>query len=178
MNIFLIVKCDDGGMLFNATRKSKDHWVSLDLDVDIITPPVDGTILPVVTRSSCLALTTAHSHIMSLPYTMPPHIWVHHHNAWSYDVVGWWQVTGSLWNWYHHPHSTYQLNGKDITLQKHESGMGPVGQSFLERLLEIHRGIVEWAGWSLSCKWREEKCLYTNRTTALASTTCVIYYIY
>jgi hypothetical protein len=25
MNIFLIVKCDDGGMLFNATRKSKDH---------------------------------------------------------------------------------------------------------------------------------------------------------
>jgi branched-chain amino acid aminotransferase len=50
------------------------------------------------------------------------------------------------------PIGRISYKGKDITLQKHESGMGPVGWSFWERLLEIQRGIVEWVGWSVPCE--------------------------
>src|SRR5262245_12189259 len=37
------------------------------LDVDILTPALDGTILPGLTRSSCLSLAAAHPSRTSLP---------------------------------------------------------------------------------------------------------------
>ncbi|KAK2464886.1 hypothetical protein APHAL10511_002962 [Amanita phalloides] len=51
MNFFAVLKRDDG-------------------DIDVITPSLDGTILPGVTRDSCLALIRAHSS-PSNPFTIP-----------------------------------------------------------------------------------------------------------
>lgn len=47
-----------------------------------------------------------------------------------------------------------QISFKDtnIVLQEHEGGLGPVGRSFWERLLDIQEGKVEWEGWSVPCE--------------------------
>ena len=51
---------------------------SFSVDWDIVTPSVDGTILPGVTRHSCIELTGAHGSDVSL-YGLPSNLKLHPH---------------------------------------------------------------------------------------------------
>ena len=69
MNFFAVVKRDDGGeyLLFIYVRRMPSAFFT---DIDVVTPALDGTILPGVTRDSCLSLIRAHSSPSS-PFVLP-----------------------------------------------------------------------------------------------------------
>jgi len=56
--------------VFHLFFRVEDVDVSTLTDIDVVTPALDGTILPGVTRDSCLSLIRAHSD-PSNPFTIP-----------------------------------------------------------------------------------------------------------
>ncbi|KAJ3476897.1 hypothetical protein NLI96_g10841 [Meripilus lineatus] len=139
MNFFAVVKRDDG-------------------DLDVITPPIDGTILPGVTRDSCLALASAHPSRTSLP-NLPNSLVLHTHEQlitipqlfeWSEQgrlleafCVGTAVVVATV--------GRIGYDDKDVVLPKYEGGMGPVAKALYERIVDLQEGKIEWEGWSVPC---------------------------
>ncbi|KAF8055623.1 aminotransferase [Lyophyllum atratum] len=139
MNFFAVVRRDDG-------------------DLDIVTPLLDGTILPGITRLSCIALLEAHTagktvlpgipetrrlHTAERPITMTELV------AWSeegklVEAFGVGTAVAVA------PIGKIGYEGKDLVCPS-EAGLGEVGRALLERVLGIQTGRVDWEDWSQTC---------------------------
>ncbi|KAM5538856.1 hypothetical protein V8D89_007578 [Ganoderma adspersum] len=139
MNFFVAVRRDDG-------------------DLDVITPPLDGTILPGITRASTLELVAAHPTRTTLPglssdvhlHAVERELTLPQLSAWAEEgrlleafTVGTAVVVAAVGRIGH--------NGTDIVLPSHEGALGPVAHGLYERITEIQEGRVEWEGWSVPC---------------------------
>ncbi len=128
---------------------------------DLYTPPLDGTILPGVTRDSILALAAAHPSRTVLPglpkdthlhpaertLTMPElAAWVAEGRVLEVFAVGTAVVVA--------PIGRIAWAGKDVVLPTFEegAGYGPVSKALRERLTDIQEGRFEWEGWSVPCE--------------------------
>ncbi|PCH42999.1 branched-chain amino acid aminotransferase II [Wolfiporia cocos MD-104 SS10] len=139
MNFFVVVKRDD------------DNW-------DVYTPPLDGTILPGITRDSCLALAGAHPSRTVLPH-LPETLRLHpQERPVTMSDLAQWHAEGRLLEAFTVGTAVvvtgvgrigYQ--GKNIELPIHEGGRGPLAQALYERIMDIQEGKVEWEGWSVPC---------------------------
>lgn len=124
-------------------------------DLDVITPLLDGTILPGVTRASCLALLDGHtSQKTQLPGILPAQrlypqertITMHDLIAWSAEskllesfVVGTAVILAAV--------DRIGFEGKDIVFPT--AGLGPVGLALRKRIEDIQTGKVQWNDWSV-----------------------------
>lgn len=139
MNFFVVVRRDDG-------------------DLDVITPTLDGTILPGITRDSCLSLAAAHPSRTLLPH-LPPTLRLHaREQTLRMSELARWNAEGRLIEVFTTGTAVVitgvgriGYNGKDIILSEHEGGRGPVAHALYERLLEIQEGRFEFDGWSIPC---------------------------
>ena len=125
----------------------------------MLTPPLDGTILPGITRDSCLALCAAHPSRTTLP-GLSPEIVLHAEErvltmsdlaAWSEEgrlleafTVGTAAVVSTV--------GRIGYKGKDIVLPAHEGVMGPVARALFDRIIDIQEGKFEWEDWSVPCE--------------------------
>ncbi|KDQ51334.1 hypothetical protein JAAARDRAFT_140434 [Jaapia argillacea MUCL 33604] len=152
MNFFVVVKRDDGGM-------------------DVITPPLDGTILPGLTRASVLSLCRAHtsspSSSPSLP-SLPPSLNLHiHERPLTMTQLLSYSSSGTLLEAFGVGTAVivapigkigYQEEGKvgetviELPVWESEGGLGVVGEALWERIVGIQEGRVEWEGWSVVCE--------------------------
>ncbi|KAI0651334.1 branched-chain amino acid aminotransferase II [Trametes meyenii] len=139
MNFFVVVRRDD------------DH-------LDVFTPPLNGTILPGVTRDSVLALAAAHTAHTTLP-SVPPTTRIHvvERELTISDLIQW-SAEGRLLEAFAVGTAVVVVavgrigyEGKDIVLPTHEGALGPVGRSLYERITEIQEGKFEWEDWSVVC---------------------------
>ncbi|KAH7913804.1 aminotransferase [Hygrophoropsis aurantiaca] len=135
MNFFVVLKRDDGDGL------------------DLITPPLDGTILPGVTRNSCLALAVDPSfqeatglklHTHERKFTMQDILkWSNEQRLTEALCVGTAAILVSV--------DRIGYEGSDIHLPKCEGGLAPVGKALRSKILAIQEGREEFNGWSVSC---------------------------
>ncbi|KAJ7599359.1 aminotransferase [Mycena floridula] len=141
MNIFFVVQRDDGGL-------------------DIFTPSLDGTVLPGVTRQSCLDLVRGHSTgSLVLPgFSSSNKIYAHEEKLTMSQVVNW-HKDGKLLEAFGvgtavlvAPIGRIGFNGEDLNLASHEGIYGPVSQALRRRILEIQQGKVDWQNWSVVCQ--------------------------
>ncbi|KAJ8594395.1 branched-chain amino acid aminotransferase II [Rhizopogon salebrosus TDB-379] len=133
MNFFVVVKRDDEDGL------------------DLITAPLDGTILPGVTRASCLALagdpefqkeTSLRLHPQERVYTMSDLAkWSSEGKLLEALAIGTAVVVG--------PCNRIGYEGTDIIIP--EPGLGPVGTALRKKILDIQEGRTEWRGWGVVC---------------------------
>ncbi|KAI5120861.1 hypothetical protein M0805_008234 [Coniferiporia weirii] len=136
MNFFVVIKREDG-------------------ELDLITPPLDGTILPGVTRASVLALVGAHSAQTPLPGLSPT---LRFHTQERVITM----------------HELKELSAKGVLLEAFSVGtaaivasvdrigydegdivlpeQSPVADSLLDRIEAIQEGRFEWEGWSVKCE--------------------------
>jgi len=142
MNFFVVVKREDGDGL------------------DAITPPLDGTILPGVTRESCITLLRSHSASSPLE-SLNPDVVVHVHETpltvgdmykWASEDrlleafgVGTAAVVSGV--------GAVGLDGHpDINIPEYDGGLGPVGRALYNRIGDIQQGKVEFGDWSYVCE--------------------------
>jgi len=138
MNIFVVVKRDDG-------------------DVDILTPPLDGTILPGITRASALYLAQAHTDgKISLPGISPSQkLYTYERPVTMTDLFSW-SEQGRLLELFGvgtavvvAAVSRIGYKDKDIILPS--SGLGLVGKGLWTMISDIQTGKKEFEGWSVPC---------------------------
>ncbi|KAF8798375.1 branched-chain amino acid aminotransferase II [Phlegmacium glaucopus] len=140
MNVFAAVQRDDG-------------------DVDLITPPLDGTILPGITRASTLYLAQAHTAgKISLPGISPSQkLYTYERPFTMADLVSWseqdkiLEVFGVGTAVIVAPVSRIGHKEKDIILPSHSGGLGPIGKGLWTMITDIQTGKKEFEGWSVSC---------------------------
>jgi branched-chain amino acid aminotransferase len=119
--------------------------------VDLITAPLDGTILPGVTRASCLALASDPEFQKESSLCLHPKEVVYTMNdlaKWSSEgkllealVIGTAVIVG--------PCNRIGYDGKDIIIPG--AGMGSVGAALRKKILDIQEGRTEWKGWGVVC---------------------------
>ncbi|KAG6885239.1 hypothetical protein C0993_004533 [Termitomyces sp. T159_Od127] len=141
MNFFIVVKREDG-------------------DVDVITPPLDGTILPGITRRSCLELLDAHTANKIVLRGVPASRKLYtHERTLTMPEVAAYSDAGTLLEAFGvgtavavAPIGRIGYEGRDLVIPSEDIGLGDVGNALLERLLDIQTGLVEYEGWSQTCK--------------------------
>jgi branched-chain amino acid aminotransferase len=136
MNFFIVVKRDDG-----------DGY-------DLITAPLDGTILPGVTRASCLALASdpafnkaasLNLHPVERTYTIDDLVqWSSQGKLAEALCIGTAAIVAAV--------NKIGYEGKDIKVLECEAGLGPVGMALREKILAIQEGRDEYNGWSVVCE--------------------------
>ncbi|KAH9916249.1 branched-chain amino acid aminotransferase II [Epithele typhae] len=140
MNVFVVLKRDDGAL-------------------EVATPPLDGTILPGVTRASILELVAAHPSKTTLP-GLDPSIVLHPAERtmtmadlteWSEEgrllevfAVGTAAVVAAV--------GRIGYEGKDIVLPAHEGALGPVARGMYDRVTAIQDGRFDWQDWCVKCE--------------------------
>ena len=117
----------------------------------MITAPLDGTILPGVTRSSCLTLAGDPSfqqaaslqlHPVERVYTMRDLTqWSTQGRLLEALCIGTAAIVAAV--------NKIAFEGNIISLPEHESGLGPVGMALREKILAIQEGRDEYQGWSV-----------------------------
>ena len=129
------------------------------LGLDVFTPPLDGTILPGVTRESCIALLRSHSSVSPLDsLDLDTAVRVHETPVTIRDMYEWSSedrlleafgvgtavvVSGV---------GAIGLDGQpDIKIPEHEGGLGPVARALYDRITDIQQGKVEFGDWSYLC---------------------------
>jgi branched-chain amino acid aminotransferase len=144
MNFFVVLAREDG-------------------DLDVITPPLDGTILPGLTRASCLELVGAHPTRTTLPGLAPEQrLHVAERRMTMADLVTW-GASGTLREIFCvgtavivAPVGRVGFEGQvDVVLPEQKDsplGLGPVGAALRQRVDEIQTGRIEWEGWSVVCE--------------------------
>jgi branched-chain amino acid aminotransferase len=156
MNFFVVLKRDDGGKAqFHSTSSS---FTNITLDLDLVTPPLDGTILPGLTRDSCLSLAAAHPSKTTLPGL--PNVRLHtHERPFTMRDLAAWCADGKLLEAFGAgtaviiaPVGRIGYEGKDLVLPQHKGAYGPVSRALWERIVDIQQGRVEWEGWSALCE--------------------------
>ncbi|KAG2053901.1 branched-chain amino acid aminotransferase II [Suillus hirtellus] len=133
MNFFVVVKRDD------------------EDGVDLVTAPLDGTILPGVTRASCLALASDPEFHKEISMRLHPQEMVYTMSdlaTWSSEgkllealAIGTVAIVG--------PCHRIGYEGKDIVIPG--DGLGPVGTAIRKKILDIQEGRTEWKGWGVVC---------------------------
>jgi len=120
-----------------------------------MTPALDGTILPGVTRASCLALLEAHTHQKTHLLNIPPtrRLHAHERTVTMHDLKAW-SVEGKLLEAFVvgtavivAPVGRIGFEGKDLVLPT--VGLGPVGKALWDRIVDIQTGKVQWDNWSV-----------------------------
>ncbi|KAL1658107.1 aminotransferase [Schizophyllum commune] len=145
--------CEAGLMNFMVVRKREDG------DVDLMTPELDGTILPGVTRQSILELADAHTQGRTTLPGLAPTLKIHTHECLiTMPEVRQWNADGSLLEVLACgtasivvPLARVGFEGEDVVFKKYEDGYGPVGKALWQRLVDIQEGRFEWEGWSVPC---------------------------
>ncbi|RDB20773.1 Branched-chain-amino-acid aminotransferase, mitochondrial [Hypsizygus marmoreus] len=141
MNFFVVVQSDDG-------------------DLDIITPPLDGMILPGLTRASCLELLDAHTQGKTVLPNIPASTRLHTHERvlTMHELVAW-SAEGKLLEAFCvgtavvvAPVGRIGFEGKDVVLPTEDAGLGLVGKALWERVVDIQSGRVPWEDWSVTCE--------------------------
>lgn len=134
------------------------------LGLDVITPPLDGTILPGVTRQSCLELITSHNpltpHPLALPH-LPPTLALHaHERELTISQLRTWSAQGALREAFAVGTAAIVagvgrigVDEVDVVLEVEGmvGGRGPVARALYERIVDIQEGRVEWQGWGVVC---------------------------
>jgi len=151
MNFMVVIKRDDGG-------------------IELVTPSLDGIILPGVTRDSILTLAAQHNKGSPLPGLSPDlNVYVREAPLYISHLVRWEQegrileAFGSGTAAILAGVSRVGWEGKDILfgrgmedeLKEGETdvnGLGPVGKALYEKIVEIQEGRVEGHEWSVSCE--------------------------
>ncbi|KAF8525119.1 branched-chain amino acid aminotransferase II [Hysterangium stoloniferum] len=141
MNFMCVLKRDDGG-------------------VDIVTPQLDGVILPGVTRDSVLKLAAEHNKGSPLPGLSPElQIFPREEAIYMSDLVRWEKegrileafgtgtaaIIAGVWRvgWEDQDILVTNDGEKDI------NGLAPIGKALYNRILEIQEGRVEGHEWSV-----------------------------
>lgn len=135
MNFFVVVRRPDG-------------------DLDVITPPLDGTILPGVTRSSVLDLTRSHSAGYPLDGIPPTQRLYAQERTLTMSDLQNFAEAGTLLGAFCvgtavivAPVSKIGYEDKDIVLPKQT----PVAHALRQRIEAIQEGRFEYQGWSVKC---------------------------
>ncbi|KAG6818934.1 hypothetical protein H0H93_016983 [Arthromyces matolae] len=140
MNFFVVVQREDGNL-------------------DIITPPLDGTILPGITRLSCLELLDAHTAGKALLPGIPASRKLYtHERTLTMPEIAAYSDAGILLEAFGVGTAVAVASvgrigyeGRDLVLPSEKTGLGEVGKPLLERLLDIQSGKVPYEGWSELC---------------------------
>lgn len=122
----------------------------------MFTPPLDGTILPGITRASVLYLAQAHTvGKVCLPGISPSQ------KLYTYEIP---VTMADLFNWSQQGRilemfgvgtavivagvSRIGYKDKNITLPSHDGGLGPIGKGLWTMITDIQTGKKEFEGWS------------------------------
>ena len=124
-----------------------------------MTPPLDGTILPGVTRESCITLLRSHSpdspldlldsdtsvRVYEKPFTVGDmYRWSSEDRLLEAFGVGTAVVVSGV--------GAIGLEGHpDIDLPEYKGGLGPVGRALYNRVTDIQEGKIEFGDWSFVC---------------------------
>ena len=161
MNFFVVVKRGDGNSAYIGIWKHYPAAIILPgpLGLDVITPPLDGTVLPGVTRESCITLLRSHSPDSPLD-SLNPVITMYVHET-SFTV-------GDMYKWSSESRlleafgvgtavvvsgvGAIGLEGHpDIDIQEYDGGLGPVGRALYNRITDVQVGKVEFRDWGYAC---------------------------
>ncbi|KAK7043098.1 branched-chain-amino-acid transaminase bat2 [Paramarasmius palmivorus] len=145
MNFFAAVKRDDG-------------------DLDLITPSLDGTILPGVTRQSVIELANAHTQGKSaLPGISPSQKLHIHERDLTMTELKTWYAEGKLVETFGVGTAAIVCSvtrigheGQDLVLSKDPGSTSPVAQAFFDRISDIQTGKFEFEKWSPGEKTQEK----------------------
>jgi len=126
--------------------------------VDIITPPLDGTILPGLTRASTLALAEAHSAGKIVLPGVPTSLKLHtHERTLTMSELDSLSTQGRILEVFGvgtavivAPVSRIAWKGKDILLPVQENGLGIVGGMW-RMIVDVQTGKVPFEDWSVVC---------------------------
>lgn len=136
------------------------HSSSLSAGLDLLTPPLDGTILPGVTRDSILALAKAHTAgettLPGLETQDSQRVRLHaQERAFTMAEMVQWSTEGKILEAFGAGTAVVIASigkigwkGKDLDLPVHE-GLGPIANAFRTRILDIQEGREVWKNWSL-----------------------------
>ena len=130
-----------------------------DPDLDVITPPLDGNILPGLTRSACLTLLAAHPSKATLP-NISSSLRLHtHERPFTMSDLARWSADGMLLEAFATgtsviiaPVGKIGYQGADLVLPEHKDVYGPVSRALRGRIVDIQQGMVDWDGWSVPCE--------------------------
>ncbi|KAJ7443211.1 aminotransferase [Mycena galericulata] len=147
MNFFAVIERADGG-------------------VNVLTPPLDGTILPGITRDSALVLLRAHAAdpargLLDLPASMPVHVEERVLNVPELAAAA---AAGTLLECFGAGTAVLVVaierigdfadevkTIRDIEMRA-KSGLGAVGQALWDKLLALKEGRDDFGGWSVLCE--------------------------
>ena len=118
--------------------------------LDLLTPPLDGTILPGVTRDSILALAGAHASRTVLPGLSPELLLYAEERTLTMPELETWTAEGRVVEVFAvgtavivAPVGLVRWGEKDIPLPTFEDGLGSVGKAMFERITDIQDGRFE-----------------------------------
>ncbi|KAJ7862864.1 branched-chain-amino-acid transaminase [Mycena leptocephala] len=148
MNFFAVTQRADGG-------------------VNVVTPPLDGTILPGITRDSAIVLLRAHGadpgqKLLNLPVDMPVYV---EERVLTVNELAAWAKAGTLLECFGTGTAVLvvtierigdvdTVDGKtlrDIEM-KAGKGLGPVGQALWDKLLALKEGRENFGRWNVLCE--------------------------
>ncbi|KAJ7738053.1 aminotransferase [Mycena maculata] len=147
MNFFAVIEREDGG-------------------VNVVTPPLDGTILPGITRDSALVLLRAHAadpskQLLALPASKPVYI---EERVLTVPELAAASAAGTLLECFGTGTAVLVVAIerigdvadpalKTITdiVMSAGNGLGPVGQALWDKLLALKEGRDDFHGWSVLC---------------------------
>ncbi|OCH84133.1 branched-chain amino acid aminotransferase II [Obba rivulosa] len=140
MNFFAVLEREDG-------------------DLDVITPPLNGTILPGVTRASVIALAAAHPSRIILP-GIPNTVCLHvHERELTMSNLTLWSAQGRLLEVFVSGTAAVVggigrigFEGEDLLLHPYKDGRGPVARALFEYITDIQEGRTEWENWGVVCE--------------------------
>ncbi|KXN80742.1 Branched-chain-amino-acid aminotransferase, mitochondrial [Leucoagaricus sp. SymC.cos] len=142
MNVFVVIKRDDGNL-------------------DLFTPPLDGTILPGVTRASTLALADAHTTGDTTLPGVPANLKIHtHEQPITMDMLSSLHSEGRILEFFIVgtaailvPVDRIGWNGEDLKLSLvSDDGLGMVGRGILQMVTSVQTGRIEFENWSVRCE--------------------------
>lgn len=148
MNAFVVFKRPDGGASFYCKR----FWYLSDflpLVTELVTPPLDGVILPGVTRDSVLALARGHASGEAPIEGMPAGKLVVSERPVTMKEVVRAAEDGSLVEFFGtgtaaviSPVDRIGYLGKDLHIPTGPDGMGPVSRPIWKQLVAIQTGKI------------------------------------
>jgi branched-chain amino acid aminotransferase len=129
------------------------------IDVDLITPPLDGTILPGLTRASTLALAEAHTAckitLPGVPTSMKLHV---HERSLTMAEIDAFSAQGRMLEAFGvgtavvvAPIARIGWRGKDIKLPVQINGLGPIGSGMWNMIVDVQTGKTPFEDWSVVC---------------------------
>jgi len=135
-----------------------DSFICLT-DVDLITPPLDGTILPGLTRASTLALADAYSAGKIVLPGVPTSLKLYtHERTLTMEEIDALSTQGRILEVFGvgtavivAPVSRIGWRGKDILLPVQKQGLGPIGGGMWKMIVDVQTGKVPFEDWSVVC---------------------------